>query len=113
MWILMHRNDDGYPERPVSSGEEVVDFRGDVSVVCYHIGDAPHKPSSAGRIYVREPGDGDQWSREYYPTCFDCEWVWTDESSPPDYSPDRPQRRRTDPYINGKTLKEMENAKAN
>lgn len=34
----------------------------------------PHKPSSTGRIYVREQGDLND-EREYFPDIAGCEWV--------------------------------------
>ena len=51
--------------QPVSAGEILEDFRGDQYRVTG--GQAPHKPSSSGKIYT----DGGN----YYPTVFGCQWT--------------------------------------
>jgi len=59
-WILVHA-DTGVP---VKQGEKVGDF---------HIegGRPPHKPSSTGRVWVKE------YSQEYFPTVFKLKWKVT------------------------------------
>jgi len=37
-------------------------------------GRAPHKPSSSGRVYVKQVG-GDKWGREFFPTVFKMKWI--------------------------------------
>jgi hypothetical protein len=56
-WILVHAETD----RPVKQGEKIGDF---------HIegGRPPHKPSSTGRVWVKE------YSQEYFPTVFKLKW---------------------------------------
>jgi hypothetical protein len=51
--------------QPVSIGEILEDFRGDQYRVTG--GQAPHKPSSSGKIYT-DAGN-------YYPTVFGCKWT--------------------------------------
>ena len=55
--------------KPVCIGQKVKDFRGDYAVVTG--GRAPHKPSSEGKVWVRE-GTSES---EYYPSVFDLKWV--------------------------------------
>jgi len=55
--------------KPVCIGQKVKDFRGDYSVVTG--GRAPHKPSSEGRVWVREGTS----EREYYPSVFGLKWI--------------------------------------
>jgi len=74
---LMQLNDDGFPEREVKEGDEVVTFEGEVWVVTPGVGAPPHKPASTGRIWVSTPKrdeDGD-WTREFFPGVFNCKWV--------------------------------------
>lgn len=51
--------------QPVKTGEILEDFRGDQFRVTG--GQAPHKPSSTGRIYTD--------AGHYYPTVFNCKWT--------------------------------------
>lgn len=54
----------------VSTGDTLVDFRGETATL---IGATPpHKPSSTGRVYVRDE-DGHQC--EYYPSVYGLKWV--------------------------------------
>ncbi|NDF15536.1 hypothetical protein EB061_09470, partial [bacterium] len=55
--------------KPVCIGQKVKDFRGDYAVVTG--GRAPHKPSSEGKVWVREGTS----EREYYPSVFGLKWV--------------------------------------
>jgi hypothetical protein len=51
--------------QPVQAGEILEDFRGNQSRVTG--GQAPHKPSSTGKIYTT--------AGNYYPSVFDCKWT--------------------------------------
>lgn len=53
--------------QPVQLGEILEDFRGDHARVTG--GQAPHKPSSTGKIYTD--------AGHYYPSVFDCQWTPT------------------------------------
>jgi hypothetical protein len=50
---------------PVQPGEILESFRGDQARITG--GQAPHKPSSTGKIYT-DAGN-------YYPSVFDCAWT--------------------------------------
>ena len=54
----------------VHTGAQIKDFRGEPALIMS--GNAPHKPSSSGKIYV-EYSRTDK--REVYPGVFNCEWV--------------------------------------
>ena len=54
-----------YNGQPVRAGEILEDFRGNQSRVTG--GQAPHKPSSTGKIYT-DAGN-------YYPSVFSCQWT--------------------------------------
>jgi hypothetical protein len=49
----------------VNAGEILEDFRGDQARVTG--GQAPHKPSSTGKIYTD--------AGHYYPSVFKCQWT--------------------------------------
>lgn len=51
--------------QPVTAGEILEDFRGDHARVTG--GQAPHKPSSTGKIYTD--------AGHYYPSVFKCQWT--------------------------------------
>lgn len=51
--------------QPVRPGEILEDFRGNHARVTG--GQAPHKPSSTGKIYTD--------AGQYYPSVFDCQWT--------------------------------------
>ena len=51
--------------QPVQLGEILEDFRGEQSRVTG--GQAPHKPSSTGKIYTT--------AGNYYPSVFNCQWT--------------------------------------
>ena len=40
-------------------------------------GTPPHKPSSTGRVWVRDL-DIPEWNREFFPQVFDMKWVETE-----------------------------------
>lgn len=69
-WVLV----DTETERPVEVGDTVTSFRGDEFVV--QSGTAPHKVSSAGRVYVHE--EGSDYDRGFYPSVVGLSWrhVW-------------------------------------
>ena len=52
---------------PVRMGETIQCSRGESYTITG--GRAPHKPSSTGRVWVKEV------SQEYFPTVFGLEWV--------------------------------------
>jgi hypothetical protein len=54
-----------YNGQPVTAGEILEDFRGDQARVTG--GQAPHKPSSTGKIYTD--------AGHYYPSVFKCQWT--------------------------------------
>ncbi len=54
-----------YNGQPVQVGEILEDFRGDQCRVTG--GQAPHKPSSTGKIYTD--------AGHYYPSVFNCAWT--------------------------------------
>ena len=55
----------------VKEGTIVTDFRGDTAVLVGFR--EPHKPSSTGRVLVKE--EGSQFSSEYFPSVFGLEIV--------------------------------------
>ena len=57
--------------KPVCVGQKARSFRGDIWTV--RGGDAPHKPSSTGRVYVTAVKDG--FNRQFFPTVFKMKWV--------------------------------------
>ena len=57
--------------KPVCVGQKARSFRGDIWTV--RGGDAPHKPSSTGRVYVTAVKDG--FNRQFFPTVFKMKWI--------------------------------------
>ena len=57
--------------KPVCVGQKARSFRGDIWTV--RGGDAPHKPSSTGRVYVTAVKNG--FNRQFFPTVFKMKWV--------------------------------------
>ena len=55
----------------VKEGAIVTDFRGDKSILIGFT--EPHKPSSTGRVSVKE--DGSCFAKEYFPSVFGLEIV--------------------------------------
>lgn len=55
-------------------GDIVKCFRGEEHIL--NGGSAPHNPSSSGHVWVKTL---DGYSREYYPSVFDLEWVRIEE----------------------------------
>jgi len=51
--------------QPVNEGDTLADFRGEPHTI--KGGDAPHKPSSAGKIYTDKG--------QFFTTVFDCRWT--------------------------------------
>ena len=60
-----------YNGQPIKLGEILEDFRGNYYRVTG--GQAPHKPSSSGKIYT----DGGN----YYPAVFGCQWTPTNQTN--------------------------------
>jgi hypothetical protein len=57
----------------VVPGMEVKDFRGDKHFV--HSIVRPHKPSSTGRVYLKETREGDAWDASpYFPGVINAKW---------------------------------------
>lgn len=54
----------------VQVGQVLTCFRGETYTITG--GNPPHKPSSQGKVWVT---DDEDWSRELYPSVFECEWV--------------------------------------
>jgi hypothetical protein len=65
-WVM--RNDMTGDE--ILPGMVLFSNRDEAAVVGDPIGRPPHKPSSSGRIYVKESGS----DREYFPGVFNCTW---------------------------------------
>jgi len=57
--------------KEVKEGAIITDFRGDTAVLVGFR--EPHKPSSTGRVSVKE--DGSSFAREYFPSVFGLEIV--------------------------------------
>ena len=57
-------------DRPAHRGQSLVSMRGEYATLEY--ADAPHKPSSTGRVYVRDAGGR---VAGYFPSVFGLEWV--------------------------------------
>lgn len=53
----------------VKQGDTLVDFRGDIATLLG--GTPPHKPSSTGRVYVRDVNGNCQ---EFFPSVFNLKW---------------------------------------
>lgn len=58
----------------VKHGDRFTDRDGDEWVVGSPVGQPPHKLASSGRIYVNWAKDDDSFSREFFPTVFNCYW---------------------------------------
>ena len=64
-WVLNHEFGQSTRE-----GDTLLDFRGEIATLLG--GTPPHKPSSTGRVYVRD-ADGNKC--EYFPSMFGLKWV--------------------------------------
>lgn len=64
----------GHPKgSEVKVGDKVITEGGTcVEVVSFN---KPHKPSSSGKICIREIGKPDHWCQELYVSCIDAEWI--------------------------------------
>lgn len=70
-WRLVDANN-----KPVKRHQKMKSFRGDTYFVTG--GAPPHKPESSGRIYVvHSLKDKDCMDREFFPSVFDCRWVYS------------------------------------
>ena len=71
-WTLV-RSDS---KAPANRGDTITSFRGELAFLVG--GQPPRHSASTGRVYVREKADienGEQYSREYFPSVFGLEWV--------------------------------------
>jgi len=55
----------------ISSGDRVIDFRGNNAIVADTVGEPPRHENSTGRIYVKRG----QYIASLYPIVYDCKWV--------------------------------------
>ena len=66
-WVLDHENG-----KSTKQGETLTSFRGTTATLLG--GTPPHKPSSTGRVYVRDANGNCQ---EFFPSVFNLKWIKT------------------------------------
>lgn len=71
VWILIAKSD----QEPVIKGQDLLSRREGEGPYTLLGGTPPHKPSSTGRVHVR---DENMNFREFFPTVFDLEWCHVD-----------------------------------